>query len=359
MKIEKELNKQNIVSKNIVETFDCRFMGKINTFDYEINGKKGRKAVLHKGVGGANIIPVDSKGNIILETQYRFPLRGVLLETPAGRGEEEETFLETAKRELVEETGHDTEKIEEQLVFYADPNFSDEEIGCLIAKNVKYVGDQKLDKDENVKLYKVSLDVAKELIKQNIIHEERTIISIAHAILFGNIDVKEDANKEKTIEDIRNIIKKDEDALKEIETGIAYSYDCEFGNVTDYNMITSNNQVAKRECMSLKPLNMVIPVSVEGKIGVKVKYLIGVDKNSIELDCVEYGKLGNSLKNFGNFYTSVGYANSMCNIWIDENKKETDEYIWLSKEEILNLIQKNKFINGVVLAVLLKYLLIY
>lgn len=359
MEIEKELEKQNSFSKQIIETFDCRFMGKINTLEYELNGEKGRKAVLHKGVGGANIIPVDSEGNVILETQYRFPLRGVLLETPAGRGEAGETFLETAKRELVEETGHDTDEIEEQVIFYADPNFSDEEIGCLIAKNVKYVGEQKLDKDENVNLYKISLDVAKELIKQNIIHEERTIIAIAHASLFGNTDVKEETDKDKTIEYIKNIMKKDEEVLKEVETGISYSYDCEFGNVTDYNMITSNNQKAKRECMSLKPYNMVIPVSIGGKIGVKVKYLVAVDKNSIELDYIEDKKVGNSLKSLGNFYTSVGYANSMCNIWIDENKKETDEYIWLSKEEILNLIQKNKFINGVILAALLKYLLVY
>lgn len=354
MQIEKLLDVENIVDTNIIETFDCRFMGRINTFEYNVNGSYGKKAILDKGAGGANVLPIDSDNNILLETQYRFPLRKLMLETPAGRTEEEEAFDDCAKRELREETGHSSDEIEWLNVVYADPNFSNEIIGNFVAKNIKYIGEQKLDEDENVNIYKVSLDVAKELIKRNIICEERAITSISQVILVNGITVKEDLQKENKIAEIKEIIKNDEERLREVEIGISYSYDCEFGNVTDYHIKTSNNQVAKRECMNLKPLNLVIPVSENGKIGIIVKYILAMDDNSIELPYIDDVE---GLEGLGNFYTCVGYANSLCNIYVLRNVEESSEYIWLTRDEILEKIRQNKVKNGVVLASLLKYLL--
>lgn len=356
MNIDKLLDAENIIETNIIESFDCRFMGTINTFEYNINGENGKKAIVNKGVGGSNILPIDSENNILLETQYRFPLRKLLLETPAGRTEEGEAFDDCAKRELREETGYISDEIEWLNVVYADPNFTNELIGNFMAKNIKLVGEQKLDTDENVNVYRVSLDVAKELIKRNIICEERTISSIAQAILVNGIDVKEDINKEEKIREIEEIIKKDAVKLKETETGIIYSYDCEFGNVTDYHIATSNNQIAKRECMHLKPSNIVVPISVNDKIGINMKYMLAMDDNSIELPYVT--EIGENLESLGNFYTSVGYADSLCNIYVLRNQNETNEYMWLSKNEILDLIRQNKIKNGVVLTALLKYLLL-
>lgn len=355
MDINNLLDCENFVEESIIESFDCRFMGTINTFEYNINGEIGKKSIVNKGAGGSNILPMDSDNNILIETQYRFPLRKVILETPAGRTDGDEAFDECAKRELREETGYDSDKIEWLNVVYADPNFTNEQIGNFIAKDIRFIGEQKLDEDENVNVYKISLDVAKELIKRNLICEERTIISIAEAILFNNIEVKCDDNIESKIEEIKEIIKKDEEKLKETETGVSYRYDCEFGDVTDYHILTSNNQVAKRECMHLKPINIVIPVSNSGKIGVNVKYILAMNDNSIELPYVK--SVDESLELLGDFYTCVGYADSVCNIYVSRNHKENEEYVWFTRDEILDLVRKNKVRNGVVLATLLKYLL--
>ena len=46
--------------------------------------------------------------------QYRYPLRKVLLEFPAGHIENDEDSGKTARRELLEETGYRTRKIEER-----------------------------------------------------------------------------------------------------------------------------------------------------------------------------------------------------------------------------------------------------
>ena len=355
MDIDKFLDTENVVDVNIKESFDCRFMGTINTFEYNINGKTGEKSIVNKEVGGANILPVDKDGNILLETQYRFTLRKLILETPAGRTDEGEAFDECAKRELREETGYISDNIEWLNVVYADPNFTNEQIGNFIAQDIKLEGEQKLDSDENVNVYKISLDVAKELIKRNIICEERTIASIAQAILVNKIKVKEDCEKDKKIEEIIAIMKIDEDKLKELETGVSYSYDCEFGNVTDYHIVTSNNQIAKRECMHLKPMNLVVLVSDNNKIGIKIEYMLAMNDNSIELPCVE--KVSENMESLGSLYTCVGYADSLCNIYVLRNQKEEDNYIWLTRDEMLDLIRQNKVKNGVVLATLLKYLL--
>lgn len=353
MNIDNLLDSENFVETNIIESFDCRFMGTINTFEYNVNGEIGKKAIVNKGVGGSNILPIDSDNNILLETQYRFPLRKLLLETPAGRTEEGEAFDECATRELREETGCISDKIDWMNVFFADPNFTNEQIGNFIAQDIKQVGEQVLDTDENVNVYKVSLAVAKELIRKNIICEERTIISIAQAILINEIAVKED-DLEKKVEEIIEIMKKDEKKLAETETGISYTYDCEFGNVTDYHVLTSNNQVAKRECMHLAPVNIVVPVSYNNKVGLTVKYMLAMDDNSIELPYIQNV---DELEALGGFYTSVGYANSFCNVFVLREQKETEEYIWLDRDQILDLIRQNKVKNGVVLASLLKYLL--
>lgn len=354
MNIDKLIDSENFVETNIIESFDCRFMGTINTFKYNINGEIGQKAIVNKEVGGANILPVDSENNILLETQYRFPIRKVLLETPAGRNEEGEAFDECAKRELREETGYDSENIDWLNVVFADPNFTNEQIGNFIAQDIVNVGEQVLDTDENVNVYKVSMNVAKELIRRNIICEERTIISIAQAILINGIDLKEDTQIDRKIEEIVEIMEKDHNKLKEVETGVSYTYDCKFGNVTDYHIMTSNNQIAKRECMHLAPINIAVPVSCNNKIGLNVKYMLAMADNSVELPYVDNVK---ELETLGGFYTCVGYADSFCNIYVLRNQKETEEYIWLDRDQILDLVRQNKVKNGVVLASLLKYLL--
>ena len=38
MDIDNLFDSENFVEANIIESFDCRFMGTINTFEYNING---------------------------------------------------------------------------------------------------------------------------------------------------------------------------------------------------------------------------------------------------------------------------------------------------------------------------------
>ena len=52
------------------------------------------------------MVPIDADGRILIERQFRYGPGRVYVEIPAGKKDPGETSLETAKRELVEETGY-------------------------------------------------------------------------------------------------------------------------------------------------------------------------------------------------------------------------------------------------------------
>jgi ADP-ribose pyrophosphatase len=56
--------------------------------------------------GAVAIVAIDAQGHVILERQHRYPLGREFVEIPAGKIEAGEEHLATAKRELLEETGH-------------------------------------------------------------------------------------------------------------------------------------------------------------------------------------------------------------------------------------------------------------
>ena len=68
--------------------------GKTSTREYNIHN------------GAVCVIPLLPDGEVLLERQYRYPLREVITEIPAGKLDApDEDPLEAAKRELREETG--------------------------------------------------------------------------------------------------------------------------------------------------------------------------------------------------------------------------------------------------------------
>jgi ADP-ribose pyrophosphatase len=87
--------------------------------------------------GGALAVPVTSEGKLVLVRQYRFAVGGRVIEFPAGTVEVNEDPLETITREIEEETGYRTNKIEKLGEFFLAPGYSDEIIYAFIARDLE------------------------------------------------------------------------------------------------------------------------------------------------------------------------------------------------------------------------------
>jgi ADP-ribose pyrophosphatase len=86
--------------------------------------KTTREVVEH--VDCVVILPIDSKGNILLVRQFRHAVNREMLELPAGSIELGETPEEAAIRELRQETGYRPGKLEKLRGFYAAPGYCTE-----------------------------------------------------------------------------------------------------------------------------------------------------------------------------------------------------------------------------------------
>lgn len=134
-----------------------------------------REYVSHPGAVG--ILVIDKYKNVILEEQFRYPLHEVILEIPAGKLEKNENIISAARRELEEETGlvaNDLIKLGEA---YPCVGYSDEIIHLFLAREFEE-GMQHLDEDENLNVIKVPFDKVKEMIKNGIIKDSKTIHAI-------------------------------------------------------------------------------------------------------------------------------------------------------------------------------------
>ncbi|PEA56203.1 ADP-ribose pyrophosphatase [Bacillus pseudomycoides] len=138
-----------------------------------------REIVTHPGA--IAIIAITDDEKIVLVEQYRKAMEKELVEIPAGKLEQGEKPEVTAIRELEEETGYICKKLELITSFYTSPGFADEIVYVYEATGLKKKEDKAdLDEDEFVELMEVSLEEALQLIKEQRIHDAKTMFAIQY-----------------------------------------------------------------------------------------------------------------------------------------------------------------------------------
>lgn len=139
--------------------------------------------------GAVVILPFVNQEEILLIKNYRFVVGETLWEIPAGTLELNEDPLKAAKRELEEETGYTSAKIEPLLSFFASPGISNEVMHIYTAFDLSYVG-QNLDATEKIEVVRIKWNEALAMIKSGEIHDGKTIAALLFYLSFTEHDAK-------------------------------------------------------------------------------------------------------------------------------------------------------------------------
>ena len=133
------------------------------------------KRVIVQHRGSAVMMPVDENNRILLVRQYRLPARRYLWELPAGTIDEGETALQTARRELVEETGYRAKKWTKLAEFYPSPGFLSEKMTIYLATGLT-AGEPKPMEDERIATRWFTAKDLDEMIRAGKIKDAKTNI---------------------------------------------------------------------------------------------------------------------------------------------------------------------------------------
>jgi ADP-ribose pyrophosphatase len=140
---------------------------------FSVERRDGKDVVVH-GPAVA-IVAVDLKQTVTLVRQERVPAGGSLLELPAGGVEAGESPLETAKRELREETGLHGGEWVEVATFFTTPGFCDEKMHLFLATGLEH-GEAEPDGGEDLELVRVPLAEIPSLLDE--IEDAKTLVGL-------------------------------------------------------------------------------------------------------------------------------------------------------------------------------------
>ncbi len=133
------------------------------------------------------ILPLSAEGKILLIRQYRLPVREQLWELPAGRCDEGETEEQTARRELIEETGYRAGTMTRLVEFFPAPGFASERMIAFLAEELT-AGEANPEPYELIETRWTDPSDVLEMIRTNEIRDAKTIGAILYWRTFGKGD---------------------------------------------------------------------------------------------------------------------------------------------------------------------------
>lgn len=125
------------------------------------NGTKGTWEVVQRKTHGkvAIIFALTPEKEVILERLYRIPVESFVIELPAGlMDKKDEKPEDTAKRELLEETGYMADKVIPILDGPFNSGTTSDEAILFFAPDVKFVGKKGGEPTEEIEVLKVPLE---------------------------------------------------------------------------------------------------------------------------------------------------------------------------------------------------------
>ena len=125
--------------------------------------------------GAVMTVPLLDDGRLVLERQYRYPLRRSFVEFPAGKIDPGEDILACAQRELREETGYVAREWIYLGGFHNAIGYCDEKIEIFLARGLAF--DATVDNDgEVLEIFTATLDDVLGWIAAGAVTDVKTII---------------------------------------------------------------------------------------------------------------------------------------------------------------------------------------
>ena len=149
---------------------------RVDTIEVSKNGRRAtREVVEHRNA--VAILARDAEGKFLLVKQYRYPVQTDLIEIPAGIMEEGENPLESAQRELREETGYSARTWTAMPPIFSSPGFSDEKLFIFIAEGLEW-DPLNPDYDEDISLIRATEEELLSLMKSTDTQDAKTLAAI-------------------------------------------------------------------------------------------------------------------------------------------------------------------------------------
>jgi ADP-ribose pyrophosphatase len=134
-----------------------------------------REFVLHPGA--VIIAAFVDDDTLLFEHQYRHPPRKHFIELPAGKIDAGEPHLDTAKRELLEETGYAASTWQHAVTLDAGIGYSNEKIELYVARGLTFHGHRR-DEGEFLEVFSMRLDDAVAMVGRAEITDTKSAFSI-------------------------------------------------------------------------------------------------------------------------------------------------------------------------------------
>lgn len=154
----------------------------IKLTEYDVTNPGGGKGIygkVHYKNWALGIIPLDQDGNTWLVGQYRYTLEEYSWEIPMGGGKLDVPILESAKRELKEETGLTAGKWTELCKIHTSNSVTDETGFAYLAEEL-IEGETEFEETEDLKVWKLPFKETVAMCERGEITDSLSIAAIYH-----------------------------------------------------------------------------------------------------------------------------------------------------------------------------------
>ncbi len=152
----------------------------INVTEYDVinpSGGKGIYGKVHFKNLAIAVVPIDNEGNIYLVGQYRFTIDEYSWEIPEGGCPEGTDPLETAKRELLEETGLIAGEWTEVMQMHLSNSVTDELAYIYLAKQLLQANAEP-EETEQLQIKKLPFNTVYEMVMDGRIKDALTVAAV-------------------------------------------------------------------------------------------------------------------------------------------------------------------------------------